>query len=419
MTFNVWYGGVQVDFPSIGRAISAADADIVGVQEPEGAAAPDRPLRGTAVRRRDAARDLALPAVRSERRRRAHRLRGRPTWITWWRSRTCTSPPRPYGPEWVRDGRSARGRAQARARDAPARDQALPAAAGGLARRGVPVFLTGDMNSPSYLDWTRGSRGAAAGPLSAGWPSRRRWPTPVCATPTATAYPDPVARPGSDLDRPARRRRGSSRARRSTGSTGSWRAGRRRRSPSRLVGEAGGPDVDVGLDPWGSDHRAVASTFDADPRPRATPGQRVAARGAPRPDAHDPLHDHGRARAAHRRPAGPRQPPDRDAPDPRRQRPPGGLLRHAPARRGLLPGRAAGPATGRSRRARRSGCCRGAPDRASRRRGAASRRASRSGCAGATRPATSSTGSGSTAPARSTSTTTSGSATSARCRTAA
>ena len=36
MTFNVWYGGVQVDFPSIGRAIRAADADIVGVQEPEG-----------------------------------------------------------------------------------------------------------------------------------------------------------------------------------------------------------------------------------------------------------------------------------------------------------------------------------------------------------------------------------------------
>jgi hypothetical protein len=36
---------------------------------------------------------------------------------------------------------------------------------------------------------------------------------------------------------------------------------------SRLVGEAGGPDVDVGLDPWGSDHRAVASTFDATPGP--------------------------------------------------------------------------------------------------------------------------------------------------------
>jgi hypothetical protein len=36
MTFNVWYGGVQVDFSRIGAAIRRADADIVGVQEPEG-----------------------------------------------------------------------------------------------------------------------------------------------------------------------------------------------------------------------------------------------------------------------------------------------------------------------------------------------------------------------------------------------
>jgi hypothetical protein len=34
---------------------------------------------------------------------------------------------------------------------------------------------------------------------------------------------------------------------------------------SRLVGELGGPDVDVGLERWGSDHRAVASTFEVEP----------------------------------------------------------------------------------------------------------------------------------------------------------
>ena len=36
MTFNVWYGGVQVDFDRIGDAIEASGADVVGVQEPEG-----------------------------------------------------------------------------------------------------------------------------------------------------------------------------------------------------------------------------------------------------------------------------------------------------------------------------------------------------------------------------------------------
>ena len=36
MSFNVWYGGVSVDLGQVGGAIRAADADVVGVQEPEG-----------------------------------------------------------------------------------------------------------------------------------------------------------------------------------------------------------------------------------------------------------------------------------------------------------------------------------------------------------------------------------------------
>jgi endonuclease/exonuclease/phosphatase family metal-dependent hydrolase len=36
MTFNVWYGGGQVEFDRVGQAIRAAGADVVGIQEPEG-----------------------------------------------------------------------------------------------------------------------------------------------------------------------------------------------------------------------------------------------------------------------------------------------------------------------------------------------------------------------------------------------
>ena len=32
MTFNVWYGGAQVEFDRIANAIDAAGADVVGVQ---------------------------------------------------------------------------------------------------------------------------------------------------------------------------------------------------------------------------------------------------------------------------------------------------------------------------------------------------------------------------------------------------
>ncbi len=36
LTFNIWYGGDQVSFASVIKAIQLADADIVGLQEPDG-----------------------------------------------------------------------------------------------------------------------------------------------------------------------------------------------------------------------------------------------------------------------------------------------------------------------------------------------------------------------------------------------
>jgi hypothetical protein len=106
MTFNVWYGGVQVDLPSIGRAIRAADADIVGVQEPEGGL-------------RRIARSAGLPYYDPT----LHLISRYPLFaadvggvrIAYAATDldhvvaianvhlTAT----PYGPEWVRDGRSA------------------------------------------------------------------------------------------------------------------------------------------------------------------------------------------------------------------------------------------------------------------------------------------------------------------------
>ena len=36
LSFNIWYGGDQVSFASVIKAIQLADADIVGLQEPDG-----------------------------------------------------------------------------------------------------------------------------------------------------------------------------------------------------------------------------------------------------------------------------------------------------------------------------------------------------------------------------------------------
>ena len=36
LTFNIWYGGDQVSLASVIKAIELADADVVGLQEPDG-----------------------------------------------------------------------------------------------------------------------------------------------------------------------------------------------------------------------------------------------------------------------------------------------------------------------------------------------------------------------------------------------
>jgi endonuclease/exonuclease/phosphatase family metal-dependent hydrolase len=129
MTFNVWYGGVQVDFPQIGTAIRRADADIVGLQEPEGNI-------------RAIARSAGLPYVDES----LHLISRYPLYAAQRggiRFAYAAIHPRkvvaisnvhllssPYGPELLQ----ARG-AQERARDAAEWAQALPAPAGRAVRR--------------------------------------------------------------------------------------------------------------------------------------------------------------------------------------------------------------------------------------------------------------------------------------------
>jgi endonuclease/exonuclease/phosphatase family metal-dependent hydrolase len=184
MTFNVWYGGVQVDFPAIGQAIRAADADIVGVQEPEG-------------RLRRIARSAGLPYVDET----LHLISRYPLFaadvggvrvayaavdldhVVAIANVHLTATP--YGPEWIRDGRSAAAvlKLERETRLPEIKPYLRPLAA--LARRGVPVFLTGDMNSPSHLDWP-----------SLEWPVSKALADAGFRDSYRDVHPDPVARLG-------------------------------------------------------------------------------------------------------------------------------------------------------------------------------------------------------------------------------
>jgi endonuclease/exonuclease/phosphatase family metal-dependent hydrolase len=282
MTFNVWYGGVQVELDRVGQAIRAAGADVVGVQEPEGNLG--RIAEAAGMSYTDATLHIAsrYPIYSV--------VRGgiRFGYVAVGPGRVVAIgnvhlPSTPYGPELVRDGKSPE---EVLANERATRLGEIRPYLGPLARqaaRGVPTFLTGDFNSPSHLDW---NPAAAAARPQVKYPLR--WPVSAALERAGfrdsyrEIHPDPVARPGLTWTAgtpPPRVRK------RETLDRIDWVTvnGPATTLASRLVGEPGGPDVDVGV-PWGSDHRAVASTFDVTPAPApplAHAEPRVVRRGSP------------------------------------------------------------------------------------------------------------------------------------------
>ncbi len=288
MTFNIWYGGVQVEFDQVARAVRRADADIVGVQEPEGnlrrlAAAAGMPYVDDSLH---LISRYPLFAVGSGAERFAYAALDLDHVVAIGNVHlTCC----PYGPEEAAAGKGPRNVL------ALERSTRLPEirpylrTLGPLAERGVPSFITGDFNSPSHLDWTEAVARARPErvPFALEWPVSRALARAGFRDSYRDAHPDPVATPGYTWTpgTPAPRIRAKE-----TLDRIDWvmAAGPARTLAARLVAEEGGPDVEVGLDPYGSDHRALASTFSVTPgrapalvsaEPRVvTRGERVSVR---------------------------------------------------------------------------------------------------------------------------------------------
>ncbi len=123
-----------------------------------------------------------------------------------------------------------------------------------LLEQGYPVFFTGDHNEPSHLDYgedTVGTREGIDEPIP--------WPVSIAITDAGLRdtyreiHPDPVADPAlSHLGAKER-------------IDFLYAGGPSETLDSELVGEEGGEDVDLGFDPWTSDHRAFVSSFEVTP----------------------------------------------------------------------------------------------------------------------------------------------------------
>jgi endonuclease/exonuclease/phosphatase family metal-dependent hydrolase len=268
MVFNIEYGGTQISFKKTVEAVKAGGADIVGIEEgetniPRLAKAAGYPYYNTG-----SMIIAKYPIIEPSGSKGAYAFievqTGKVVAIS-----NVHLPSSPYGVYFASKGKPAA--------DIVALEQRvrLPAIATQLellpplAKQGIPVFVTGDFNSPSHLDWIEamvGARPQIKEPIE--WPVSKALIDAGFHDSWRDVYPDPVANPG--LTWWAARPKVS----------GDWNpkatspqdridfvyaAGPAKTTASEIVGEKGGPEVSIPVTPWPSDHRAVVSTFSVTP----------------------------------------------------------------------------------------------------------------------------------------------------------
>jgi endonuclease/exonuclease/phosphatase family metal-dependent hydrolase len=281
MTFNLENGGTQVSFNNVALAVKKAGADIVGIQEAWG----NTPRLAKALRwkyynsrQHIVSRFPLFEAVDS------HGLyvfvEIRPGEFV--AMANMHLPDEPYGPDLIKKGIAVEAVIDNE------RKVRLPTALPfitkmtTLAKQGIPVFLTGDFNSPSDLDWSastvnvlRNHRYAVAWPVVKTIEEnglrdsyRKIHPNPVKEPSFTWPAMRPIVKNSIDgfnpslTDLPDR-------------IDFIFSAGLVRVVDSQIVGEANNKDLKISVSPWPSDHRAVVSRFEvipaAFPRRNLTP----------------------------------------------------------------------------------------------------------------------------------------------------
>ncbi|HRI95130.1 MAG TPA: endonuclease/exonuclease/phosphatase family protein, partial [Nocardioides sp.] len=283
MSQNIFYGGDDYDLKTgnwcpvangcpqtlrkLARIIRASGADVVGLQEAEGnTRALARLLGWHADPRAQVISRFPLlrPAGGQGLYTFVEPVPGRVVAVA-----NTHLPSSPYGPYRVQKGKS---RAKVLALEQRLRVAALAhvlRVLPPLAARGIPVFLTGDFNSPSHLDWTPAvakARTDVRYPVL--WPASATLAAAGFVDSYRSVHPDPVADPGFTWT-PG----GPESRKHDVFDRIDWvlAAGPATATASKLVGETGNPQVDVATPGrFPTDHRGVVSTFEISP-PQAAP----------------------------------------------------------------------------------------------------------------------------------------------------
>jgi len=268
MTFNIEYGGTVIDLEKILTAVRRADADVVAFNESYGKVARLGRLTGYdyVSRRLDIVSRYPIVDAPGSGGRYVFVQLAPGNVVAVTNVHLASSD---YGPRRLLDGWSKKKVIRTeRAVRVPDLRPFLRAVAG-LADVGIPTFVVGDFNSPSHEDWTQatvGIRPQVRFPVV--WPVTKLMSRKGFTDSWRIVHPDPVADEG--LTWPAARPRSDTSWNPRDDAPQDridqiWSAGPATATSSELVGERGGPEVGISVEPWGSDHRAVISTFDVTP----------------------------------------------------------------------------------------------------------------------------------------------------------
>ncbi len=269
MEFNIEYGGTQVSFAKVVEAVKKAQPDVIGLEEAETntgrlAKAAGYPYWSNATQ--VVSRYPLLEPPESK---------GAYLYVEVAPGR-CVAlsnvhlPSDDYGPHLIRVGRTAQqvvaNEERARLPYIQTQLRVLPP----LARRGVPVFLLGDFNAPSWRDYTApvvGTRDYVKYVVA--WPVSKAVEAAGLTDSWRAVHPDPLESLGLTWWAARPKVEGWNPGPNSPQDRIDfiYSAGPAKATAAQLAGEEGGPEVTFAVDPWPTDHRGVMTTFEV------TPGQ--------------------------------------------------------------------------------------------------------------------------------------------------
>src|SRR5437867_3517162 len=267
LEFNIEYGGVHVSFDKVVEAIRRSHADVVAIEEAQG---------HTLALQRALGWPYASPRLQILSR---YPLIDPPgadgvyLFVQLAPGQVAAIenvhlPSNPYGPFEVKQGETKRSVLELERRlRLPAIQPSLQAAEG-LAAQGIPVFLTGDFNAPSWRDWTQAMVGERFQIRYA-----VRWPVSVAVEDAGFVdsyrhvYPSPRRHPGLTwwAARPHLPFWNPGKYAPQDRIDIIYALGEATATAAEVIGEAGAPGLAYTVTPWPSDHRATASTFTVTP----------------------------------------------------------------------------------------------------------------------------------------------------------